>query len=79
MRLIITDVWPLIDRRNGETWAYKIGTQSLGTGKTATLTAYASLFNKTPISKGDIVRTTPDKVKKNAKGYWWIYGYSKEE
>lgn len=74
-KLIVTDIWPLLGKDDGETWAYRIGTQSVGTGKAASLTAYANVYQKTPLKKGDVLLTTPSDVYKNKKGYWYIRGY----
>jgi len=76
-RLIVTEVWPLNSKDTGEPWAYRVGTQSVGTGKTASLTVYANLFQKDPIRKGDIVLTTPGNVGQR-RGYWYLYDYTKE-
>lgn len=76
-RLIVMDVWPLTSKDTGEPWAYRVSTQSVGTGKTASLTVYANLFQKDPIVKGDIIRTTPGNVGQK-RGYWYLYDYTKE-
>ena len=77
-RLIITEVWPLNSKDDGKPWAYRLGTQSVGTGKTASLTVYADCFDRTPLHNGDIIQTTPSDVYKNKKGYWYIRRYKKE-
>ena len=77
-RLIITDIWTLNSKDDGKPWAYRIGTQSVGTGRTASLTVYANIFEQHPLKEGNIVKTTPADIKKNPKGYWYIYNYQKE-
>lgn len=75
-RLLITDVAP-ISSSNGEVWSYRIGTKSLGSGKTARLTVKTNLYNKNPINTGDIVYAT--NLYKNQGGYWYLLSYKKEE
>lgn len=75
-RLLITDVAP-ISSSNGEVWSYRIGTKSLGSGKTARLTVKTNLYNKNPINTGDIVYAT--NIYKNQGGYWYLLSYKKEE
>ncbi len=71
-KLIVTDVWPLNSTDNGLPWAYRLGTQSIGTGKTASLTTYANIYDKHPLRSGDLIETSPSDVYKNSKGYWYI-------
>lgn len=74
-RLLITDRTPL-ENSNGSIWAYRIGTQSLGTGKTARLTIKANTFNAHPIAPGDILYAT--ELWKNESGYWYLLSYNIE-
>lgn len=75
-KLIVLDVWPLKSKETGEPWAYRLSTQSLGTGKNATLTAYARVFDKHPVKAGDIIQTTPWDIKKNRSGYFYINSWT---
>ena len=75
-RLLITDVAPLSDA-NGKIWSYRIGTKSLGSGKTARLTIRANVYDKLPIKAGDIVFAA--ELYKNQSGYWYMTNYKKEE
>ena len=70
-RLIITDVTAM--KSNGEIWGHRVGTKSLGSGKTARLTVRTDRYNMTPIKAGDIVYATG--VYKNPKGYWYLTNY----
>ena len=75
-RLLITDCMPLIDKRNGNVWSYRLSTRSLGSGKTARISVYANLYDENPINKGNIVYAKS--VEKNKAGYWYIYDYDIE-
>lgn len=74
-KLVITDVKAMTSKKNNEVWGYRVGTQSLGTGKSARLTVRANVFKKRPIVKGDLVYAS--KVSKNESGYWYIDAYEK--
>lgn len=74
-RLLITDVVPL-SSAGGEVWSYRIGTRSLGSGKTARLTVKANVYDKKPIKAGDIVFAAD--LYKNQTGYWYLLAYNKE-
>ena len=74
-RLLVTDVTALNDA-NGRIWAYRLGTRSLGSGKTARLTLRASTFDKNSIKAGDIIYAAD--LFKNQSGYWYLVDYKKE-
>lgn len=74
-RLLITDSSPLADK-NGSVWGIRVGTKSLGSGKTARLTIKPDVYNKIPIGAGDIIYAA--QLYKNATGYWYLLDYSKE-
>jgi len=74
-RLLITDVVPL-SSSSGEVWSYRVGTRSLGSGKTARLTVKANIYDKKPIKAGDIVYAAD--LYKNQTGYWYLLAYNKE-
>lgn len=73
-RLLITDVIPL--KNNGDLWAYRLSTKSIGSGKSARVTVKAELYNSSPINKGDIVRVHD--LYKNKAGYWYLTSYEVE-
>lgn len=75
-RLLITDVNPLSDG-SGNVWSYRIGTRSLGSGKTARLTVKTNIYAKNPINAGDIIYAA--ELYKNQTGYWYLLAYNKEE
>ena len=75
-RLLITDCTPLVDKRNGNVWSYRLSTRSLGSGKTSRVSVYANLYDEAPIKKGNIIYAKS--VEKNNKGYWYIYDYEIE-
>lgn len=74
-RLLITDVVPL-SSAGGEVWSYRVGTRSLGSGKTARLTVKANIYEKKPIKAGDIIYAAD--LYKNQTGYWYLIAYNKE-
>lgn len=74
-RLLITDVVPL-SSAGGEVWSYRVGTRSLGSGKTARLTVKANIYDKKPIKAGDIIYAAD--LYKNQTGYWYLLAYNKE-
>lgn len=75
-RLLITGSTPLVDKSSGATWAYRIDTRSLGSGKTSRISVKADVFNKYPFAVGDIVYA--DDVWKNNKGFWYLSRYRVE-
>lgn len=74
-RLLITDVTSVSDS-SGNVWAYRIGTRSLGSGKTARLTVKKDIFEKNKIIVGDIIYAA--ELFKNKSGYWYLTAYKKE-
>lgn len=74
-RLLVIDAFPLPDKQ-GNPWAYRLTTKSIGSGKTARLTVKTSAYNKLPIKAGDIVYAA--KLWKNAQGYWYLLDYHLE-
>lgn len=74
-RLLITDVIPL--KNNGDLWAYRLSTKSIGSGKSARVTVKTALYNNSPINKGDIVRVHD--LYKNKAGYWYLTSYEVEQ
>ena len=74
-RLLITDCTP-INGSNGSTWAYRIGTKSLGSGKSARLTIRTDLFKKQPFKTGCVLFA--EEIWKNQQGYWYLMKYQVE-
>lgn len=74
-RLLITDVSAMSDKSGG-IWSYRVGTRSLGSGKTARLTIKTNVFQACPIAVGDIIYAT--ELYKNQGGYWYLIDYRKE-
>lgn len=74
-RLLITDKVALNDS-TGNVWAYRIGTKSLGSGKTARLTVKTNIYEKKPINAGDVIYAA--ELFKNQSGYWYLLAYNKE-
>lgn len=74
-RLLITDVTKMEDS-SGKAWGYRIGTHSIGTGKSARVTIRAAKFAQSPVKPGDILYAT--EVYQNKSGYWYLISYRKE-
>lgn len=72
-KLFVTDCTEQKNQRSGEIWAYRIGTKSVGTGKTARLTVRNSVYKKDPIQVGDILYAA--NLFKNDAGYWYLTDY----
>ena len=72
-KLFVTDCTEQKNQRSGEIWAYRIGTKSVGTGKTARLTVRNSVYKKDPIHAGDILYAA--NLFKNDAGYWYLTDY----
>lgn len=70
--LIILDVFPLKDK-NGDVWAHRIESNSLGSGKVSRLTIPESVFMNTPLQENDIIYA--EHVYQNKKGYWYLDKY----
>ena len=54
-KLYVTEVWPLIGKKDGKPWAHGIATASIGSGKTGRFTVREGIFKKTPLKVGDII------------------------
>ena len=74
-RLLVTDVSQL-KNGNGTIWGYRVGTKSLGSGKSARLTIKKDIYEKNPLSVGDVTYAT--RLFKNDGGYWYLLSYQKE-
>lgn len=74
-RILITDITPLGNSEE-KPWGYRVGTRSLGTGKTARLTIKPQVFDKKPLMVGDIVFAAD--LYKNSTGYWYLVDYKIE-
>jgi hypothetical protein len=61
---------------NGSIWSYRLGTKSVGSGKTARLTVRTNTYNKKPIQVGNIVYAAD--LYKNPQGYWYLLNYNIE-
>lgn len=76
-KLLITDVTPLKEKKNGSIWAYRVGARSLGSGKQSRLSIRTNVFEKTAVKPGDIIYA--ESVYKNNAGYWYLTDYRIEE
>lgn len=76
-KLFIEDIRPLKDKKNGDIWCYRIDTRSIGSGKTSSLTIPVESYKEYPIKKNDIISVPSGALKKNRKGYWYLYFYDR--
>lgn len=76
-KLFIEDIRPLKDKKKGDIWCYRIDTRSIGSGKTSSLTVPVESYKEYPIKKNDIISVPQGALKKNRKGYWYLYFYDK--
>ena len=74
-KVVVTNVFPLIGQYSDKPWAYRIQTKSMGTGKSASLTVKSYIYDENPILMFDILNAK--RLEKNAKGYWYLWDYSK--
>lgn len=74
-RLLINDCIAIPDKQ-GKIWAYRIGTRSLGSGKTARLTVRDNVYQANPLAVGDIIYAA--ELFKNQSGYWYLIKYNIE-
>lgn len=73
-KLYITDVKPLIRKKDGKQFGYSIFTKSVGSGKESRFTVVNNLYNKDPINKNDIVYCKS--FERNGQ-YYRLTGYQK--
>lgn len=76
-KLFVEDIRPLKDKKKGDIWCYRIDTRSIGSGKTSSLTVPVESYKEYPIKKNDIISVPQGALKKNRKGYWYLYFYDK--
>lgn len=74
-RLLVTDCTPQTNS-NGTVWGYRLGTRSLGSGKTARVTVKTDYYQKNAVIAGDIIYAA--ELYKNQSGYWYLLSYIKE-
>lgn len=73
-KLYVSDIFPLVRKKDGKQFGYSVITKSIGSGKESRFTVLNHVFNKEPISKGDIIRCT-GYAKEGA--YYKMTGYVK--
>lgn len=80
-RLLVEEIKPLTKRVDKSVWAYAITTISIGSGKRSELVITKWVYDKNPITQYDIIRCTPNNLRKNewnGKVSWRLNGYKKE-
>ena len=76
-KLFIEDIIPLLDKKSGRPWAYKLITKSIGSGKVASVNVYSDAYSTNPVKKNNIILVKT--LNKNSKGYWYLYDYERLE
>lgn len=76
-RLLITDCSPINSFDKNTVWAYRIGTRSLGSGKTARITIKIDKYKQAPVKQGDVLYAKD--LYKNTQGYWYLSDYEVEK
>ena len=72
--LIVTDVFPIKSKKTGTVWCYRIGTKSLGTGKSARLSLREGVCKvRGKVAPGNIIYAKD--LFKDDKGYWILMDY----
>ncbi len=75
-KLIVTEVYPLVNKDRKIPWAYAIQTRSIGTGKVSRLTVRAKIFDADPIVQYDTIYASDvQKMTRADKTYWYLLGY----
>lgn len=74
-KLVVEDVEAIKDKKTGNVWCYRVGTRSIGSGKTARLSVKPGVFEESPLKRGDVIFAPQGSLKKNAKGYWYLSWY----
>lgn len=54
-KLFVLDVYPLVRKKDNKQFGYSVVTKSVGSGKECRFTVVNGVFNKDPITKGDII------------------------
>lgn len=71
-KVMVTGMFPLNNKQTGDTWAYRIFTKSIGSGKSAALTCRSAIFDNEPLQKGDVLLV---KGIHKIKEYWYLDDY----
>lgn len=75
--VMVLDVEPQKDKKSGSVWGYRIGIRSIGSGKAARVTVPADVFTRAPLREGDFIFAPKGSLKKNRKGFWYLYQYER--
>lgn len=54
-KLYITDLKPLLRKKDGKQFGYSVFTKSIGSGKESRFTVFNNVYNKEPVKEGDII------------------------
>lgn len=54
-KLYVSDVFPLLRKKDGKQFGYSVLTKSIGSGKESRFSCFNDVFNRAPIKKGDII------------------------
>ena len=54
-KLYVSELFPLVRKRDGAQFGYSVLTKSIGSGKQSRFTVFNRVFNNEPIKKGDVI------------------------
>ena len=73
-KLVILDLFPLRSKNSGDVWAYKLTTQSIGSGKQSQVTLRRAKYDQKPVKQYDVIDVYS--CSKDKKGYFELLSYS---
>lgn len=73
-KLVILDLFPLRSKNSGDVWAYKLTTQSIGSGKQSQITLRRAKYDQKPVKQYDVIDVYS--CPKDKKGYFELLSYS---
>ncbi len=73
-KLVILDLFPLRSKNSGDVWAYKLTTQSIGSGKQSQITLRRAKYDQKPVRQYDVIDVYS--CPKDKKGYFELLSYS---
>ena len=73
-KLVILDLFPIRSKNSGDVWAYKLTTQSIGSGKQSQITLRRAKYDQKPVRQYDVIDVYS--CPKDKKGYFELLSYS---
>lgn len=73
--IAVSKPFPLLSKKTGKPWCYKVDLQSLGTGKVVNCSIRPGTFTAWPFKEGDTLRVKSHGMTMDKNGYWWCENY----